>query len=53
MNSNGLGEVPPRVRILTGDVRAAPAMLGIPREIVFDVRDVRVSYSGKPAIANG
>jgi phosphate transport system ATP-binding protein len=52
MSSNGLGEVPPRVRILTGDVPAAPTVLALPRETVFDVRDVRVSYGGKPAIAN-
>jgi phosphate transport system ATP-binding protein len=52
MKSNGLGEVPPRVRILTGDTPAVPTMLALPRETVFDVRDVRVSYGGKPAIAN-
>jgi phosphate transport system ATP-binding protein len=51
-NHNGfrVEPVPPRVRIRTGEA-AMPVARDAPREVVFSVRDVTVSYGGKPAIA--
>ena len=42
--------VPPRLRILTGGATLAPAR-ELPRETVFDVRDLGVSYGAKRALS--
>nr|WP_321167689.1 phosphate ABC transporter ATP-binding protein PstB [Baekduia soli] len=52
----GVGDdaVPARLRIRTGPLPSAEGMAGArraPRQVVFEARDVKVSYGGKPAIA--